>query len=246
MSKQSEDVSSLNELAQLQLAPGHEFMDRIIKRQLALQDSMRLTPVGGVIVPYDGISLSVLPTVFRPLPETFALTNYLFVRPKERVLDVCTGSGVIAINAAIKGAQSVIGLDVNPCSVKCARKNAAHLGFGEIIDIRLSDVFDALSDDEKFDVVTVNPPFLDLAASDPSARAFWDEDLYVHYRFFEGLSRHLAVNGRAYICQANFSPLHLVARMATDARFTLRLIGQTPMFDDIPEAQFLAFEIRRL
>ena len=94
-------------------------------------------------------------------------------------------------------------------------------------------------------MAVANLPFLDVVAPDPIAKAVWDEDSYAHRRFFAGLSNHLAQHGRAYICQASFGPLRAVARYAKAAGFASRLIGQMPMFGDIPEAKFLAFELLR-
>ena len=48
--------------------------------------------------------------------------------PGRRVLDLCTGSGVVAISAAAMGASSVTAFDICPHAVRCSRDNAAGAG----------------------------------------------------------------------------------------------------------------------
>ena len=44
----------------------------------------------------------------------------------ERVIDVGTGSGILAIGAALLGAKDVLAIDIDPTAVKVARENVAH------------------------------------------------------------------------------------------------------------------------
>ena len=44
----------------------------------------------------------------------------------ERVIDVGTGSGILAIGAALLGARDVLAIDIDPTAVKVARENVAH------------------------------------------------------------------------------------------------------------------------
>lgn len=56
------------------------------------------------------------------------------VRPGMRVLDVGTGSGILAIAAARLGAAPVVGIDIDPVAVRVARENAERNGV--TIDVR--------------------------------------------------------------------------------------------------------------
>ena len=88
-----------------------------------------------------GLKLRVLPNVFNPaLHFTSAffsrhLKESGVVKAGSSVLDVGTGSGVLAITAALAGARSVIAVDINPAAVESARLNAAHNGVGAIVDV---------------------------------------------------------------------------------------------------------------
>jgi ribosomal protein L11 methyltransferase len=56
----------------------------------------------------------------------------------DRVLDVGTGSGILAIAAARLGAGSVVALDVSPIAVESARDNAVANRVGEMVDVHLA------------------------------------------------------------------------------------------------------------
>ena len=74
-----------------------------------------------------------------------------------RVLDFCTGSGIIAIAAAELGAASVIALDNCPRAVRCSQGNAAYAGVD--IDVRKGSCSGAL-DYAPFDLIVSNPPYV--------------------------------------------------------------------------------------
>lgn len=49
-----------------------------------------------------------------------------YMTPGARVIDVGTGSGILAIGAALLGAREVLAIDIDPVAVKVARENVAH------------------------------------------------------------------------------------------------------------------------
>lgn len=79
------------------------------------------------------------------------------------VVDLCTGSGVVAIGAAGANAASVTALDICPRAVRCARTNA--LTAGVDVDVRLGSWARAI-EFGPFEVVLCNPPYV---PHDPSA-----------------------------------------------------------------------------
>jgi release factor glutamine methyltransferase len=74
-----------------------------------------------------------------------------------RVLDLCTGSGVVAIAAAERGAASVVAFDICPRAVSCTRGNAAYAGVN--IDVLEGSWSHAL-EYAPFDLVVSNPPYV--------------------------------------------------------------------------------------
>ncbi|OBC10519.1 methylase [Mycobacterium sp. 852013-50091_SCH5140682] len=77
------------------------------------------------------------------------------------VVDLGTGSGVVAVAAAQLGARSVTAFDICPNAVRCARGNA--LAAGVNIHVRLGSWTQAL-ECEPFDLVVCNPPYVPSGA----------------------------------------------------------------------------------
>ncbi|MDZ4235777.1 MAG: HemK2/MTQ2 family protein methyltransferase [Dietzia sp.] len=75
----------------------------------------------------------------------------------KRVLDICTGSGILAIEAALKGAREVLAFDISPAAVACATRNAERAGVR--VDARVGTLADARRAGP-FDVVVSNPPYV--------------------------------------------------------------------------------------
>jgi release factor glutamine methyltransferase len=113
--------------------------------------------------------------VYPPQGDTFLLARELHgagVRPGSRVLDLCTGSGLLAITAARAGAGSVTAVDVGGPAVLAARLNARL----RRVPVRVlhGDLFEPI-EDEVFDVIVANPPYVPSAAEPRGVRGrAWD------------------------------------------------------------------------
>lgn len=77
-----------------------------------------------------------------------------------RVLDLCTGTGALALAAAGAGAREVVAVDLSRRVAWNARLNAA-LARAKV-EVRTGDLFGPVAG-EKFDLVTVNPPYVPAA-----------------------------------------------------------------------------------
>lgn len=88
--------------------------------------------------------------------------------PSLHALDLCTGSGCLALYMASKVPQaSVIATDISAAALALAAENAATLKLAERVVFRQGDLFGALQAEEKgtFDVAVANPPYVDPAVS---------------------------------------------------------------------------------
>jgi release factor glutamine methyltransferase len=101
-----------------------------------------------------------LPGVFRPRSDTWLLAAAMRRQPQLRggaVLDVCTGSGALAVAAALAGARAVTAVDVSRRAVVCARLNARLNGVR--VEALRGDLLAAVPG-RRFDVIVSNPPYL--------------------------------------------------------------------------------------
>ena len=62
------------------------------------------------------------------------------VRPGDRVFDVGTGSGILAIGAALLGAKDLLAIDIDPNAVRVARENVEHMGMADRIAVLEGDL----------------------------------------------------------------------------------------------------------
>lgn len=81
-----------------------------------------------------------------------ALAKY--ARPDERTLDLGTGSGILAIAAALLGVKSIVALDNDPLAVKVARENAALNRVAGAITVELGSLPEAAR--QTYDLIIVN------------------------------------------------------------------------------------------
>jgi release factor glutamine methyltransferase len=77
-----------------------------------------------------------------------------------RILDLCTGSGVIAISLAKEyPAASIIATEISAAAAAVARKNAERNQVADRVEIRLGDLFAPVAG-ERFDLIASNPPYI--------------------------------------------------------------------------------------
>ncbi len=93
-----------------------------------------------------------------------------------RVLDLCTGSGCVAISfAKRRPTWRVTGIDVSEDAILVARKNAIHHGALWGVRFLVGDLFAPLSPKERFELIVSNPPYIsqaDLETLDTTVRDF--------------------------------------------------------------------------
>jgi ribosomal protein L11 methyltransferase len=77
-----------------------------------------------------------------------------YLRPGARVIDVGTGTGILAIAAALNGASDVLAIDIDPVAVRVAARNVAINGFETVIRVAEGDLLDAAG--EAADAVVMN------------------------------------------------------------------------------------------
>jgi len=133
----------------------------LIERRLAGEPTQYLT---GVREFYNR-PFKVDPRVLIPRPETELLVEAaLHQLPKDgpgTALDVCTGSGCIAISLAAERPQAtVLATDLSPDACALARENAQALKVGERVTVLQGNLYAPLPPDARFDVVVSNPPYI--------------------------------------------------------------------------------------
>jgi release factor glutamine methyltransferase len=116
------------------------------------------------------VRLLAVPGVFRPRSDSWLLAALVArepLAPGARVLDLCAGSGVLAITAARRDGVSAVAVDVSRRAVVAIRANAWLNGV--VVDARRGDLFDAVAG-ERFDLIVSNPPYVPGATDELPTR----------------------------------------------------------------------------
>ena len=114
---------------------------------------------------FMGLDFAVNKDTFIPRPETEILVNEILHYAKKGVmlLDLCTGSGNIAISLArLLPEIKVVATDISQQALEIARTNASIHGVDKNVEFYTGDLFQALSIDKerKFDIIVCNPPYI--------------------------------------------------------------------------------------
>ncbi len=144
--------------------------------------------------------------VLVPRPETeHVVEAALALRPEpERILDIGTGSGILAITLAMELKNATVtATDISAAALAVAQKNAQQLGAGERVRFGESDLFAAL-DDERFDCIVSNPPYVATGeVLEPQVREYepatalyaGEHGLAIYRRLIPEATGHLAPGG---------------------------------------------------
>jgi release factor glutamine methyltransferase len=185
---------------------------------------------------FYGRPFAVTPAVLIPRPETEHLVEAALamlpqptdIRPL-RILDIGTGSGILAITLALELPHATVtATDISPAALAVAQQNA-HAQGADRIRFTLSDLFAAV-DDQRFDCIVSNPPYVatsellepQVRDYEPAAALYaGDDGLAIYRRLIPQAHTHLEPGG------------HLLLEIGHGQRDALQhLLAQTG-FDNI-------------
>lgn len=178
---------------------------------------------------FYGRSFALTRDVLIPRPDTETLVEAALALlrselPPGPVLDLCTGSGAIAVTLAAElPERELVASDLSQAALDVARENALHHGVAARVALRVGDLFAALAQGERFACITANPPYVaraELASLAPEIRAFeprlaldaGDDPLRFYRQIAAGVGRHLA-RGAALLVEVGSGQAGEVARL---------------------------------
>lgn len=155
---------------------------------------------------YGDLEFVVWPSVYEPSDDTYLLASNLKIVPGQKVLEIGTGCGMVAILSAMMGGR-VTATDISEEAIKCARANAERYGLQ--IEFLVGDLFQPVKK-RTFDVVIFNPPYLpssSLSQDDLILRACegGPDGRVVVDAFLDELPSHLEPGGEVYLVQSSLS-----------------------------------------
>lgn len=173
--------------------------------------------------------------VMIPTPETELLCESAlqFLRYRElstpRILDVGCGSGVVCVTMKLESPESsVTALDISGDALTVASKNAELLD-AQGIDFLESDIYSALTDSARFDLILSNPPYIadseyeglppEVKADPRVALTSGEQGLDIIRTLIDQAPNYLAPGGRVMF-EIGYDQAELIAKMVdADARY---------------------------
>jgi release factor glutamine methyltransferase len=154
---------------------------------------------------YKNLQIELHPEVYEPAEDTFQLLECIEIKKGDKVFEIGTGCGVVALECARRGAD-VVCSDVNPFAVKLTGRNyflnESLISGG--FDVRKGDLFSVVKPGETFDVIVFNPPYLPTKKGD-NVGGWFDvatgggmSGLVVIERFLGGLKDYVKTGGRVF------------------------------------------------
>jgi len=189
---------------------------------------------------YKGLTLSLHSEVYEPAEDSFQLLDVVKICKGDKVFEIGTGCGIIALECCRRGAE-VVCSDVNPFAVELALQNyhANKTLMKGSFEIRKGDLFNVLNKDESFDVIIFNPPYLPTKPEDLVGGSGWFDKtvdggldgLKETKRFIEGIHKYLEKNGTAYFIFSSLSDRAKLEGYIDKARFSYRVM-LSRLYDD--------------
>ena len=160
------------------------------------------------MIEYKGIVIYTHPNVYEPAEDTFLLAENLDIQRRDEVLEIGTGTGLIAVTAAQKS-KKVTATDINEDAVKCALKNTI-TNRTYNVELKQGNLFEPVKD-EKFDLILFNTPYLPTEEDeklDDELNAAFDGGLEGREtidKFLDEVKDHLNEGGRVQLVQSSLS-----------------------------------------
>lgn len=193
---------------------------------------------------FYGYEIKVDERVLIPRPETEELVSEVLkvVKNTDKVLDLCTGSGAIALVINKKSGASVTATDISEAALDVAKENFKQ--FDAAVETRLIDLYGDLS--EKFDIIVSNPPYikteeidtLDKEVKDYEPRIALDggeDGLDFYRRICEGAKQRLNEHGKLFL-EAGYGEAEEIKKMLEND-FNVEIIKDISGIDRIIKAE---------
>jgi release factor glutamine methyltransferase len=225
-------------------SPGDEFFGRYSEVIAARAQRVPLQHLTGTVA-FGPVILNVGPGVFIPRPETEAILAWATAQGLGRrpvIVDLCTGSGALAVALARhRPAARIIGIDNSLTALEYARRNAE----GSTVELVHADVTEPVSKsdllaelDGKVDLVVANPPYVpDDAVLEPEVA---QHDPY--HAVFGGPDGMALINAVVAHAGRLLRPggLFAVEHDDTTSSKTVELVAGTGLFDEVVARRDLA------
>lgn len=193
----------------------------------------KLEQIRNAHTPYDisfaGVTVSVFAGVY-PTSELSELVveclrdTRLGLCSGNHVLDYGTGTGFLAIHAALLGAK-VVATDINQAAVECAYSNIGKNGVRCSVDVRCGESFSSIQRGETFDIIVAGLPWDNAEARDFLEMSMYDAEFRMRRALFDNAVHVLRAGGRMFVTYSHSAQLRNPLE-AIDTRYEYKTVRE--------------------
>jgi release factor glutamine methyltransferase len=214
-------------------------LEDVDRRQQAQQQEWASNAPAERSVEFYGRNLAVFATVFPPKQDTQLLARAMQIARGNRVADIGTGTGALAIRAADQGAVSVLAIDICDAAVANAQENVRRANLESRVTVLKGNVFGGVAAGHVFDVVIANLPGRNKLAANDAAAAQWDTEFKAHQLLFQEIGNRLSAAGRLYMVKANYPELNDAIHLACAHGLKPRIAARQKAPGDDPRTYYV-------
>ena len=183
--------------------------------------------------------------VYEPAEDTFLIAEKMKINKNDKVLDMGTGCGILAIIAA-KIAAKIIAVDINPYAIESAKKNAEMNSIIGEIDFRKGDLFKPIKENERFNLILFNSPYL---PSEPDKENSWINKAWsggkdgrqIIDQFIKDAPDYLLPKGRILLVQSSLSNIQKTLETLKNLDFKTKIVAHIK----VPFEKIVLIEAKR-
>ncbi len=179
---------------------------------------------------YKDLAFDTHPMIYEPKEDSELLAGHLQATKGDYVLDMGCGIGIQAILASRK-AKKVLAVDINPQAIDTTKRNAEK-NKAENIKYRISNLFENIKEEEKFDLIIFNPPYLPSEEKDMQARA-WAGGIMgreIIDKFIEDAPKHLTDKGRIQLLVSSLNDVDEVLKTIQKKSLEAKVIASEKLW----------------
>ncbi len=165
--------------------------------------------------------------IYQPAEDSYLLESVIKLYVKDKsVLDMGSGSGILAESALRNGAKSVTAVDINQDSIKILKNKK--------INAIKSNLFEKVHKSKKFDIILFNPPYLpedkreDKVSSLATTGGKRGDEIII--KFLEQAPKHLNNGGIILLLLSSLTPQDKILKLIGKQSLKHKLIASKKIF----------------